>query len=542
METHSHPHDPTLGELPAEERDEELNTNMKNTIACIDKSDSFESACFSSVPNEVQLMILDSLRDQAEWETFLSLRLVSKHWMYLTESYVAIPVGLDRRQAFRIEDAPLQVSIKACVEVGDVEDADIEADLTDLWDPKVDEDNMESPIPRICYLLSRPNCRPEWIKMLPTFVPINPSWPLVPENTKTSRMKLYEVLSKVDHVVPRDLLESLSKAILDLDYGTENARRSDAQLAAVLATCTNLERIQLPDVLVKCGPRSMAVIKYAAKQVHKPGRAPVLGRLKHLELKSPKGIQVFDVLNMLSLPKLENLQLWNPVDFHTRDYPELGPKPLNVNTMDISLHNCAKLTNQGLLTILQACRTVRSLYISSSTGSTDNPQLCYSGALKEHGKDLEFLWLDDPGRRTTPEDFRNLFRAIRHMPKLRTLVLYRRDIGDAESFRSALPASLEELLVLGCLSEREKSEVHSAIQRSPELPNLRRTWTQRLDVIPWSREWRDFVDYCVKERRLPGPKASADLYWKLYVILTCVLESVSQYLEDTPSEEHLLLM
>lgn len=432
-------------------------------------------------------MILDSLRDQGDWQAILKLRLVNKHWLRLTEPYAFVPVCRDDYQAFKIEE--------------EIEDVSEHSD--DDWVDEDDEDITESPIPRTCFKLMEPNCRPDWFKVLPTSVPSNLLWPWAdPEFTVENYKRLKQVFSKVDHVFPQRLSNTLMLKIL----AQHDIWNPDAQLATVLAICPNLEKIKEPDDEVHFGPLSREVFAHAAHQAQTPERAPVLGKLTHLEMNDIDAIEVAEVLDMLSLPKLQNLRLRRLID--VTDHESLGSlepetKPRNQNAVHLTLQLCDDLSDEGLTMILGACPKIRSLFIDSVAAS-------YTGALEKHGKNLEFLWLDaqrhgDIGLRYMPKEAERLLSAIGAMRNLRTLVLSRSDFDTIESLCSALPSSLREIAVFGCYSNEERLLFSETLGRTPSLPFLTLGYSF-LGWIQFNWGWDEFEDYAIKKRCLPPPK------------------------------------
>ncbi|KAI4870014.1 hypothetical protein F4820DRAFT_317592 [Hypoxylon rubiginosum] len=447
-----------------------------------------------SLPEELHLTILDNLRNDGDWKTILHLRLVSKRWFHMVTPYVAIPVGLDDKQAYEVE------------ELEDDEDSEDEEYLIDF---EGEEYYDYSPIKRAFQMVAESNSRPDWIKMLPTRVPWKlMSIQLCEQGSFWLWWGLRHAFPKVKHILPKFILECLPS---DID---------DSLLAIVLATCTGLEKIKFPDATEYFGGFSRMVIKYAAEQAWtstdvEHGEARVLGELKHLEMSDPHGIEVADVLDMLSLPKMQDLRLCFVMDGTFEMFDEvLGAfrdqlpedKPRTQQVIDLTLTSCEGLSDKGLNRILAACPKIRSLFIQSSMKeSNKSTPVCFTGALEKHGQGLEFLWLDtqrETGLDEIPGESRRLLRALEAMRDLRMLALWRGDFETVKALVSALPGSLRELLIIGIYGELEKESLYSLVGH-PDLPNLRRVAVVATSLEDREPSWRKLFQYCIRARQLP---------------------------------------
>ncbi|XXG98576.1 hypothetical protein Hte_004901 [Hypoxylon texense] len=447
----------------------------------------------NSLPADIQLVILDTLRDQGDWRSILSLRSVNKHWLRITKSFVFI--GFNSAKTGHIDDQ---------------------------W--------TDSPIHRVSLMLGQPFCRPEFIKALPTRAAMKRSWTFTKlDNNLETCLRLHQQLT--DLGLPSSLNKSILLEVLDskqdIERRASQASRADAELAMVLATCTGLEKLELPDIVTeKFGPLSREVISYAARSPTEDGEVRMLGKLKHLELADMReGIEVADMLDMLSLPKIKDLRIWCPVDRKRKSprdipSPEDMPRLPNQNLVNLTLLECHALTDDGLTRILAACPRVRTLFIHSPVGMGDpNPPFPFTGALEKYGNSLEFLWLETqcggPGLIEDTDESRRFLRALSSMRNLRTLVLWRGDFDSAESLGPALPTSLRELLIIGDTDVIETDENGEprvtcadrvsliALREHPRLVNLERVEVVSTNAFEGRYFWRTVFDYCMECRRLP---------------------------------------
>ncbi|KAI4870015.1 hypothetical protein F4820DRAFT_443495 [Hypoxylon rubiginosum] len=342
------------------------------------------------------------------------------------------------------------------------------------------------------------------------------------KNNRKTRARLHRQLARL---YP-SLRINIILRVLEIERSTILGFRADAQLAMVLAACTGLEKLELPDTVTEnYGPLSRKVIRWAARSSPKDGEVRMLGKLKHLELADMcGGIDVSDVIDMLSLPNIKDLRLWGLVDQSTRNprrlpSPEDMPMVTNQNLVDLTLRHCRHLTDEGLTRILAACPRIRTLFLHAPMSSRNEHQpISFTSALTKYGKNLEFLWLETQrktGLAKVPGESRRLLRALNSMRDLRTLVLWRGDFGSAEALGSALPSSLRELLIIGHNDEIETDEDGEVVGSSqdrislfglvdhPSLVNLERV--EVVDINAWEGRpyWRKAIEYCIEARQLP---------------------------------------
>ncbi|KAI1776831.1 hypothetical protein F4818DRAFT_411927 [Hypoxylon cercidicola] len=381
-----------------------------------------------SLPTEIHLAIVKYLLAKGKWRSLLRLRAVSKMWCNITTPYVDIPIGLE------FEYDPEQYN---------------------PLEYASEEEDEDSPIHRVCFRLAQESCRPDFIKKLPRIDNLKPSWLFATlANTRENRMRLRRQLSTLDHT---DLQTTIIRRVLGIEQ--RRALQADAQLAMVLAACTALEELQCPDVVTEnFGRLSRQVIRRAAQQARTPaenGKAHMLGKLKQLGLSDVhKGIQVPEVLDMLSLPNLRDLRLEGVGNFKGTDRREVPYTPGNEKLAHLALNGCRNFDEQDLTRILAACPNIRSLFLHTPMlRSNASVPACFTGALAEHGQNLECLFLDtqrrDTGLAKVPGESQRLLRTLSGMRNLRTLALWRGDFGSAAALADALPSSLRELLIIG---------------------------------------------------------------------------------------------
>lgn len=467
---------------------------------------------FDSLPLDVQRIVLDNLRDEGSWTTLLNLRLVNRKYCDLATPYVGIQLGSDSYKAFMLRASLHSENYSENEEdigegeeqMDDDNDSDGESVKSDEW---INEHFTPSfaaffctvhSIERVCYKLAQPDCRPEFIKKLePSIIESQPSkWKTIESKSQIVR-GFNRPFSKVNHVIPFKLQKGIVSRTLDLKESRE-AVRADAQLAAVLATCTSLEKLRMKTD--NFGRLSQQVVQYAAQHVRsaREGRqVGVLGKIKHLELDGTNfGITVADVVNLLSLPCLRELRLWgvgwklprvrssnNPLVHHP-----------NQNPIALSLRWCKNFTNEDLTNIL-AGGSIRYLLLRVMLDFPAD----YAGALAKHGQHLEFLALDTEDQGTDPDHAHDrsvrLLKALGSMRDLKSLVLWRGDFQSAKQLSNWLPPSLKELMILGNYGKEDRQELRS-LTRHEDLPNLWRVEVlasdelKRCDIFRWS-QWCD---------------------------------------------------
>ncbi|KAI4870016.1 hypothetical protein F4820DRAFT_470140 [Hypoxylon rubiginosum] len=466
-----------------------------------------------SLPGEIHLLILDSLRDEADWKTIISLGAASKKWSQIAAPYTAIPIGLDDWQAYAIQTY-----------------SDEDADGEDC----VIEDGQYytvSPIQKVCFKLGQPNCRPDWIKVLPTAVFMGPPWVVLTSKNPKTRGRLEQVLSPLGHILSWDLREQIILGVLHSTYdeirdGYKDDLYDDAEFALILATCVGLEHIQPPHILGQYfGTLSRMVIQCAGRQTQEDvesGQVCMLGQLKRLELTDLyRQIEVLDVIDMLYLPKIQDIRLQglvNTLREGSRGDPSPSTNKPIQRPIDLTLDDCPGLTDNGLACILASCPRIRTLYLDSYFDQPgETTPVCFTGALDTYGQNLEFLWLDTnpygSGLAQVPGQAQRLLRAINKMRNLRTLMLCREDFDDVKSLGSMLPSSLRELMVIGHRDKKkdkgdkgaslglDRDSLFSLIHH-PDLPNLEIVLVISPDSSKYCN-WRKFVNYCKEFRHLP---------------------------------------
>ncbi|XXG98575.1 hypothetical protein Hte_004900 [Hypoxylon texense] len=464
--------------------------------------DTASAITLDSLPGEIYLHILDNLREERDWRTIFNLRAVNRKWSLMTAPYIAVPIGLNDWEVY-------------ATETYSDEDAANEVRII----------NEVSPIGRLCYKLVQPNSRPDWIKVLLP-VRICTLRRSVLENTTENRARLEQVLAPVEHILSWDLREDIILTVLARSDGGFSLSQ-DAEFAMVLATCAGLEHIHT--FHESSGVLSKKVIQCAGRQAQESaakGQVHMLGQLKRLDFEAvTHQIEVGDVIDILHLPKIQDIRLHDLVDGSRGPLSPSTNNPIQ-RPIDLTLCYCNSLTDGGLACILACCPKIRTLYLESwmppvFQASWSEPS-CYTSALDTYGQSLEFLWLNTKfhthdlvqpsGLAQVPGEAQRLLRAIKKMRNLRTLVLWREDFDDSESLESMLPSSLRELMII---DHRDKEDDGGKVTRlgfdresllslvhHPNLPNLEIV----LVVSPEAygiRTWTKFVDYCKDFRQLP---------------------------------------
>lgn len=494
--------------------------------------------------------------DDGNWKAILNLRGVSKKWSQLANPYAAIPINsLDDQvheiaNSFYDSDSDSDSGREDDRREGDRQEDDRQDDggQDDEWqEDEWQEDEwrrddgywLGNPIHSVCYTLARPNSRPEWIRVLPETIRMAKSLYLPSttlENTIETRERLFRAFLPVMSAIPWHIVVTIIHGIVLNVNGISGFRawseagkkNADAELAMILATCTGLEYIERHrETLCSFGHMSREVLKYAARQAQmlaQPGQSgdqgvQVLGKLKGLGITGTihvRGITVSEVIDMVSLPRMQDLRLSGLRDRDLRDERRRGAggpitilKPRNMNSLNLTFTDCHGLSDEGLATILAACPRTRTLFLE--VADQESPA-SFTNALAKHGQNLEFLWLDTyssgTGLDTDPDASERLLGALSTMRNLRELVICRGDFTTAEALGDTLPPALRMLWIIGheddididdrgdwSFNTPDGAELY-ALERHPNLPDL-----EKVEILPafWKEDdpdgWHNLTSF-----------------------------------------------
>ncbi|KAI6091293.1 hypothetical protein F4821DRAFT_281218 [Hypoxylon rubiginosum] len=490
-----------------------------------------------SLPQELQLAVLNILCDEGDWPSLLHLRQASKKWLHMTTPRLSISVGFGQVEKYQNERV---FGTKAIYEYDDMDDKGI----------------ISSPISRICVKLAQPFCRPDFFKTLPTQALMKKASASTKlEDNEGTRMRLRQQLDRFEHVLPSDLRGNILRILLMSRSQLKHSLRgffqqhrsinqvvrgalSDARLAMILALCTDLERLEQPEPSIfreGFGLLSKQVVQHASQHARTPakdGEARLLAKLKYAEFYS---IEVPDVLNALSLPCIEELRVNNLKDDDPKGARLLEDMPLNQNPVQLTInaaHN--QLSEWGLTRILAACPKVRTLFLDAPQSLTR--PVCYGDPLAKYGKHLEFLWINTQEEGSShaagSHEANKLLHALQAMRNLRTLVISRGNINSAKALGSALPSSLRELMIIGHndpeVIKKKRRRVNSFGEKTgeedeegegeeswtdrdsfyklldhPHLTNLERVEVVSTYTALRTPFWMDVVFYCMEVKQLP---------------------------------------
>ncbi|KAI0387668.1 hypothetical protein F5Y04DRAFT_274522 [Hypomontagnella monticulosa] len=439
-----------------------------------------------SIPDELLLCIVEKLDPKNDVNTILGLRRVNRKWCRVATPYVHVAV-----QNYQSDvDLPWNY-----------------ARATDLLN-------------YLCWKLAQMPELSDFIKEVASRPWKDARWKSRVGRDEMRRMYRRALLEAAPPTMTDDLKEKIVSEMLG-----DNA---DAMLAFVFTLCTKLEAVMVPAIDDGYGPIAREVIRFALSQpqgsLKRKGRLPILDSVKHFQLGDyVNGLSLTDALDILSLPRLQYLELGNLGDFTLDPSPSssasssasahadsLIPLPLScstiINPIDITLESC-RLSTAGLTTLLSACAHPRSLFIQMRTRSSTRPPSFVAALESAAGKGLEFLLLDTTAFEAGPDspEAKDAFlRAISALHGLRTLVLARHDIPSVQALAAALPATLKELLVLGTDLEDEDGEeqVLRGLVRGVNTPALRRA-----ACLPGQpTDWGLVYNRCLKDRKLPATK------------------------------------
>lgn len=434
-----------------------------------------------SLPDELLLCIVEKLDPKNNVNTILGLRRVNRKWCRVATPYVHVAV-----QNYRPDvDLPWNY-----------------ARATDLLN-------------YLCWKLAQMPELSDFIKEVASRPWKDARWKSMVGRDEMRRMYRKALLE----AAPPTMSDSLKENIVSEMLG-DNA---DAMLAFVFTLCTKLEAVMVPAIDDGYGPIARQVIRFALGQRQKSpkqGKLPILDSVKHFQLGDyVNGLSLTDALDILSLPRLQYLELGNLGD-STLDAspssssssspcpPEPLPHPRILGPVDLTLESC-RLSAAGMTTLLSACAHPRSLFIQMRTRSSPRPPSFVVALESAVGKGLEFLFLDTTAFEAGPDPpaaKEAFMRAIAALHGLRCLVLARHDVPSAQALAAAVPPTLQELLVLGTHEEEEEEEAAlKGLVRGVNTPVL-----ERVACLPRRagglRDWGLTYNRCLKDRRLPTTK------------------------------------
>ncbi|KAI0152351.1 hypothetical protein F4776DRAFT_25454 [Hypoxylon sp. NC0597] len=398
-------------------------------------------ASMNSLPEELLLRVVEQLDRKYDADTILSLRGVNRKWRRIATPYIYITAS-GFGETF-IEQPRIESS-------------------TDF-------------LSNLCWKLSHQPQLSGFIKEM-----VSEPWRDVRRGLQFCPQFLRSVycnlLSEAARDVPRDLRRQIASEM--------PSNVADALFAFILIMCRQIETLVIEALDTGCGPRTREVIYFALKQQHMPlqGRARhVLGSIKSFRLGDyVNGFCLTDALCLLSLPTLEHLSLGNLGDNCIDEQPEppcVIPKPCARNLTSLALDSC-HLSGKGLTKLLAACPNLQTLNIRMRTRNVKPSRPpCFGGALEDHGKGLQFLYLDttafDDDR--TPEQSAHFLEALDSLDgSLKWLVITRADFTTAEDLAAALPKSVYVLIILGFRGVDGNASPFQSLLYDPRLPNLRR--------------------------------------------------------------------
>ncbi|KAI1386340.1 uncharacterized protein F4822DRAFT_409694 [Hypoxylon trugodes] len=325
--------------------------------------------------------------------------------------------------------------------------------------------------------------------------------------------------------IPKELQENIVSRLLPTDA-------DEAHLAFILAMCPKLEHIRIPYMSGDCTSRIRRVIRCAREQLLLQASRPyplitpptLLCHLRTLHLESyTHGFSVANALDMLTLPKLEHLTLGNlgdePIitdEAEENALPAITPLPkpalghYSTNPIDLSFPSC-HLSPAGLMTILNACAHLQTLYIKLRTRNNTQQAPTFAQPILYNGQTLHFLHLDttsfpsglsqDPND-TTHETSHHLLSVISEMQSLASLIISRRDFDEISDLESNIPESLKEILIIETYQNADEVEQFRRLVRGPRTRGL-----MRVACLPHTLNcmegWKDLSEICMMLRQVP---------------------------------------
>jgi hypothetical protein len=393
---------------------------------------------FARVPDELWVAVLSNFDRKQDQKTINALRLTNKKFNDLVEPLIYCIVTDDVDQLLRSPDA----------KIGQLQQ----------WAWRIAEQ------PKYARFLKEINLK-DWDHIGKD----NP----VP----TTKGKPPFVGDRYEYLIKKTGLPVSLKAALLTDLKKEI---SVAHLAFLLAMCTELEVLNIPQAYEVFGKLVIEVIKYATscqrddqpqtKRSPRRSRSVLPTPMSCVREMTIGGFNyqtsVEDTLSLLPLPGLSYLSVYGLCDTRNHwehDIPQTENTILNKNNLSLIFDSCM-LGGEGLAKILFACSWPRSLVVRWRPGLWNehlhNPDI--GKALREAGTKLQDLHLDTTdvyNHRYDPIGHTPSFGSFTALAKLHTLAVpcyaFAKDHITAEDH---LPPSLKKLFVLGVENEEDAAK------------------------------------------------------------------------------------